>query len=68
MKDFFTRYRESRKHHYIVPAIFGLMFGFAIVTQMTSTPIDFSTIQANVLEANKPKIAYDADLLMEHRD
>ncbi len=68
MKDFFTRYRESRKHHSIVPAIFGLMFGFAIVTQMTWSPIDLRSLRANVLEANTQKITYDADLIMERRD
>ena len=65
MKDFFTRYRESRKHYYIVPGIFGLLFGFAIVAQMTWTSIDIRTLQANVLEANTPKILYNADFLME---
>ena len=65
MKDFFTRYRESRKHPYILPAIFGILFGFAIVAQITGTTIDLQSIQANVLEASSQKIQYNADLILE---
>ena len=65
MKDFFTRYRETRKHYYILPGIFGLIFAFAIVAQVTGTKIDLKSLQANVLQANTQKIVYDADLIME---
>ncbi len=65
MKDFFSRYRETRKHYYILPAIFGIIFGFAIVVQVTGTKIDLKSLQANVLEANTQKVVYDADLIME---
>jgi hypothetical protein len=51
-----------------MPAIFGLLLGFAIVAQMTGTPIDLGSIQANVLEANTPKAVYNADLIMERSD
>lgn len=66
MKDFFARYHETRKHHYILPAVFGLMFAFAIVVQITGTQVDLHSLQANVLEAGKQKVVYNADLLMEH--
>ncbi len=65
MKDFFTRYRESRKHHYIIPGVFGLVCGFAIVAQMTGTPIDFRALQANVIASQQPTVTYDADLILE---
>lgn len=65
MKDFFTRYRETRKHHYILPAVFGIMFAFAIVVQITNTQIDLRSLQANVLEAGTQKIVYEADFIME---
>ncbi len=68
MKDFFTRYHETRKHHYILPAVFGVMFAFAIVAQITWTRIDLRSLQANVLEAGKQKIVYNADLIMEKTD
>ncbi len=65
MKDFFTRYRESRKEHYIMPAILGVALSFGIVATYTGTTIDLGSIQANVLEANTPKLHYDADLIVE---
>jgi hypothetical protein len=68
MKDFFTRYQKSQRHQYFMPAIFGLLLGFAIVAQMTGTPVDLRSIQANVLEANTQKVVYDADLIMERSD
>jgi hypothetical protein len=68
MKDFFSRYHESQGHPYIMPAIFGLLFGFVIVAQITGTDIHLGSIQANVLEANTMKIAYDADLIMERSE
>ena len=65
MKDFFTRYRESRHHPYILPGVFGLLFWFAIVAQMTGTPIDLGSLQANVVSSQNPKVLYDADLILE---
>lgn len=65
MKDFFTRYRESRKHPYIIPGIFGLLFGFAIVAEMTGTPLDFRALQANVIASQEPTVTYEADLILE---
>jgi hypothetical protein len=42
-----------------------VLFGFALVAQLTGTKIDLGAIQANVLEANTRKVVYDADLIME---
>lgn len=48
-KDFFSRYRESRKHQYIVPAIFALALSVTAVASMNGNLGDLRSLSASVV-------------------
>jgi hypothetical protein len=67
-KDFFSRYRESRKYQYIVPAIFALALSVTVVASMKGDLDNLGnlkTLSASVVAGVASDKKYDADLLIE---
>lgn len=64
-KDFFSRYRESRKHQYVVPAIFALALSVTVVANMNGDLGNLKSLSANVVAGLGEQKKYDADLLIE---
>ena len=66
-KDFFSRYRDSRKHQYIVPAIFALALSFTTAAALHGDlgSIRLDQLSASVVRGLAPEKKYDADLLIE---
>ncbi len=68
-KDFFTEYRNSRKHHYIVPGILALTLSLSVVSSWHGDTIAMSGLSASVVRGlTWDAKVYDADLLIERRD
>ncbi len=65
MKDFFTRYRESRKNPVILPAFIALSLSFLLVASIEWTPISLKGISANVAGSLEQEVVYPADLILE---
>ncbi len=65
MKDFFTRYRESRKNPVILPAFIALSLSFLLVANIEWTPINLKGISANVAGSLEQEVVYPADLILE---
>ncbi len=66
MKDFFTRYRQSKKNPIIIPAVFALLISFSVVgTMKEGANFSLGNISASVIEWVKNTPHYEADLLVE---
>ncbi len=64
-KDFFSRYRESRKYQYIIPAIFALALSVTAVANYHGDLGNLKTLSASVVAGVASDKKYDADLLIE---